>query len=679
MLETWNNVKNVILEILKFNWYISEEQKIDIWNINQIEEFLSELNRILDWKYDLIKEYCIEEKLFTQDEYDIFLRTPEEEKNDSDSILEKLSQDELYSEEQYNSTIDQEKNIEELVGDTFQEKEKEFIEIKSLKEETEEPEGKVEEEKLVKLSQNEINDLIKNWENLYKKVLGNQVPREDNIFYAKVQLYRFIDSRASDFILETQKRDWKIQYKVIFKIDGENELQDSSNWARPEDNSSSNDNLFFESVRRWIGSNKWRINADLKHVMQDGSFSLEYKWWIRDFRLNSMPTRCYWVAYPRYVIRLATEWDNCDFDSIKMLPHAKKLYEEMINNKIAWTILITGPTGSWKTTTIYSLLNKVDKNRSSYLSVEKPIESQLYGINQTETDAIERDDKKERYTNMEALKWILRQALDGVFIWEMRDSVEIIEGINTWLVGNKLITTLHTNSWVDTILRLITEWVNTNAIWNWIKYITAQRLVNELCPHCSIEDPNKKDYLKKISKSFKRAQIFFHREFKRILQDIPEDEFTLDDIELSIQEKLTFTYWEDKEKILSEIEKNIRKIDKCKTKQEKIDLILDITKDYPYPDFRKEELLKRVDQQNLKTVNEKWCAHCRWWYSWRIMILEILKMDKAIKSFIHKDIKLNELENFLLNRGHITMEIYGYMLALDWIISVEKLKEFVED
>jgi hypothetical protein len=75
-------------------------------------------------------------------------------------------------------------------------------------------------------------------------------------------------------------------------------------------------------------------------------------------------------------------------------------------------------------------------------------------------------------------------------------------------------------------------------------------------------------------------------------------------LELIIHEKLTFVYIYDKERIIEDIEKNIKKIDKLKTKEDKITFILDMTKDYPYPDFRKNEFLSRLEKKNLRTVNE---------------------------------------------------------------------------
>lgn len=93
-------------------------------------------------------------------------------------------------------------------------------------------------------------------------------------------------------------------------------------------------------VRKRLGDDA-RINADLKHVMQDGSFSKTYRRKTRDFRLNSMPCRCYGKPHPRYAVRLTSEGDSIDFDKINMLPFTKAKYGKMIEGKVAGAIIVT--------------------------------------------------------------------------------------------------------------------------------------------------------------------------------------------------------------------------------------------------------------------------------------------------------------------------------------------------
>ena len=539
------------------------------------------------------------------------------------------------------------------------------------------------------LTANEINKLIAKWVNLYKAIPWDKIPRDDNLFYSQIQLYRFIDSGWSDFVIETQKIDWKIYSMIKFKISWEHETQDKTDLARPTDKSKGNMNKFFDSVRKYIWGTLGDMNTDLKHVMQDSSFSLEFRENIRSFRMNSMPTRCYNQVFPRYVLRLTSDWDAIDFDSIELLPFMKDMYSKMINGKSAWVIAVTWPTGSWKTTTIYGMLNKIDKEKYWVLSIEKPIESQVHGVNQTQEDSSEREDKKQKYTNKEWMKGVLRQALDVIFIWEMRDSEETIEWIKAWLIWNKLITTFHTNSCVDTILRLKEEWVTNNAIWNWVKYITWQRLVAKLCPSCSVQDPEMDKVLKKIDKLFRRSRLFFQIQFKKLLEHIPVEEINnLELLEMHITKDLVFLSEEDIEVMIEMIEDRVDDFSLIKTKPKKIEFLLDLYSEFPSPELRR-WINSRISEANIKIHNPKWCnyeweeVYCKNWYlTWgksRIMIAEVMKIDKPIKRYIQDpDSKLIDLESFLMDKWFITMKMYWYLLALDGLTTIERVNEVVE-
>ncbi len=557
------------------------------------------------------------------------------------------------------------------------------------KEEVSEPKNTLNKNKI--FTEEEIKNLISKWKNLYKSVPWNLVPKKDNFFYSEIQLKRFIDSWASDFIIETQKKEGKIYTMIKFKISWEHEIQDITNLAYITDKSKWNENPFFDTVRKYIWGSLWRINADSKHIVQDWSFSLSYRDRSRDFRLSSLPTRCYWTPFPRYCIRLTSEWDNIDFDKIELLPFMKEYYYNVIRNKKPWMIAFTGPTGSWKTTTIYWVLNALDKDKLWIWAIEKPIESQLHWINQTEEDSEERDDKKDRYANKGFLKAVLRQALDVIFVWEMRDSEETQQWVKTGLVGNKLITTFHTNSAVDTILRLKEEWVTNNAIGNWVKDITAQRLVQKICPKCSSVHSESEKYIKKISKSFNKSRIYCSTKMKELFNSLSSDELSnIDILEIKIQDNLLFLSKEDSSLMMENLEENFDKYLLINKKTDKIDYLLDLFKGFPNPELR-EWILNIISKPKLKMPNENGCDYeyekdwnnfyCKKWYlTERIMIVEWLHIDKSIKRFIQDpDSKLIDLEKFLINKWFIDMRMYWYILALQWITTLEKIDEVVED
>ncbi len=531
----------------------------------------------------------------------------------------------------------------------------------------------------------EIRALIKSWANMYTSVPGNCLPRDDNNNdYVQYQLKRFIDSGGSDFILETQKQNWKIYYMIKFKINGTHIVQDKTELAYPSDESPENRNNFFESVRTTIWQTLANMNADSKHTMQDSSFWLEYRGKTRDFRISAMPTRC-WAKrspYPRYATRLTSDGDSIDFEKIELLPFMKWFYHELINGKQAGVNLITGPTGSGKTTTIYALLNQVDKIALWVLSIEKPIESQIHGLNQTEEDAVERS-KWERYTNKEWLKWILRQALDLIFIGEMRDAEETQECIKAGLIWNKLISTFHTNSSIDTILRLLEEWVSRNAIGNGVKKITAQRLIPKICPHCSVEDPNKEQELKRIKKLFNRSQAFFRRELKKVLRSLSDEDFEdVSMLEIAITDNIRTLSPTDIEDMMELLDDNLDKFQKISWREKQIEFLLELYSEYPNVELRK-EFEWYIEQANFRTVNPKGCEHenCVFGYmNKQMMIVEWLRIDSALKRYIQDpETKIIDIDKFLWDKWFITMKMYGYLLAVQWLVSLDSVKEVVEE
>lgn len=379
----------------------------------------------------------------------------------------------------------------------------------------------------------EVHELISKGVNLYKAVPGHLVPKSDNREYAKFQLFRFIDANASDFLFHTHKKGGKVWYQLQFKINGECETQDSSQPCDYRDTDEKTENYFFSTVRKYVGTTAG-INADSKHTAQDGRFSLDYKG-MRDFRLNSMPVQCYDEYFPKYVIRLTSQADNVRFDDLYMLPFVSAQYGKIIHGRVAGLTIITGPTGAGKSTTWYAMVNEIDKEKNNILSIEKPIESAVFGIHQTGEDVKERKDKAESYTIRDGIRGALRQALDLLIVGEMRDKQETRDTTDAGLVGNKVFTTYHTNSAVDTILRMQEEEVSRNKIANGVKFVTAQRLVKKLCPHCSVRDPEAEKIMEKAAKAFRVSQRQLQNRIIDVLEDIPEQRFSLEDVEIALE------------------------------------------------------------------------------------------------------------------------------------------------
>src|SRR5205823_11524534 len=142
-------------------------------------------------------------------------------------------------------------------------------------------------------------------------------------------------------------------------------------------------------------------------------------------------------------------------------------------------ILVTGPTGSGKTTTLYGALKMLNQPEVKLFTVEDPVEYQLAGINQVQVQpAIGLDFPH-------ALRSILRQDPDIIMIGEIRDLETARIAIQASLTGHLVLSTLHTNSAAATITRLIDMGVENYLLASTVKGVVAQRLVRRLCPHCA--------------------------------------------------------------------------------------------------------------------------------------------------------------------------------------------------
>jgi general secretion pathway protein E len=145
-------------------------------------------------------------------------------------------------------------------------------------------------------------------------------------------------------------------------------------------------------------------------------------------------------------------------------------------------ILVTGPTGSGKTTTLYAALQKLDSAQSNIMTVEDPIEYELPGIGQTQVNS------RIDLTFAKALRAILRQDPDVIMIGEIRDFETAQIAIQASLTGHLVLATLHTNNASSAVTRLIDMGIEPFLLSSSLLGVLAQRLVRKLCPHCKRED-----------------------------------------------------------------------------------------------------------------------------------------------------------------------------------------------
>lgn len=226
-------------------------------------------------------------------------------------------------------------------------------------------------------------------------------------------------------------------------------------------------------------------NIAEKRMPQDGRIDLRVAGKPIDIRLSILP-----VAFgERIVMRLLDK--SRTFGKLEEMGLSERDFK-LLTEKIArpnGIIYVTGPTGSGKTTTLYSILGSLNKPEVNIITVEDPVEYQMSGIGQVQV----RD--KIGLTFAVALRSILRQDPDIVMIGETRDSETAQIAIQAALTGHLVLSTLHTNGAPASITRLIDMGIEPYLIASSVELIIAQRLVRRLCSHCKVQD---KPSLKKL-------------------------------------------------------------------------------------------------------------------------------------------------------------------------------------
>lgn len=212
---------------------------------------------------------------------------------------------------------------------------------------------------------------------------------------------------------------------------------------------------------------------------QDGRFSIKIRQSEIEIRTSLLPG-----AYAESVVLRVLNPDSISVP-LEQLGINQKLLDVIFHEitRPNGMILITGPTGSGKTTTLYAFLKKIHNPEVKIITIENPIEYHLPGIVQTQTD------EKKDYSFAEGLRSALRQDPDVIMIGEIRDSETADIAINSALTGHLVFSTLHTNNAAGTFPRLIDLDVNPKIISSAIILAMAQRLVRKLCPDCKKQVP----------------------------------------------------------------------------------------------------------------------------------------------------------------------------------------------
>lgn len=217
------------------------------------------------------------------------------------------------------------------------------------------------------------------------------------------------------------------------------------------------------------------MNIAEKRIPQDGRFTQVVDDCTLDVRVSSLPM----VNGEKIVIRILSTGQIAlrKITDLGMSDYNYNLFESMLRVPHG-VILVTGPTGSGKTTTLYAALGEIAKPNVNVVTVEDPVEKAIDGINQCQVN------QKAGMTFAAALRSILRQDPDVVMIGEMRDTETADIGIRAAITGHLVLSTLHTNDAASTVVRLVDMGVAPYMVATSLIGVIAQRLVKVLCPAC---------------------------------------------------------------------------------------------------------------------------------------------------------------------------------------------------
>ncbi len=264
--------------------------------------------------------------------------------------------------------------------------------------------------------------------------------------------------RASDIHIEPEEKEVIVRYR----IDGE--LYVARRAPRP----------FMNSIVSRIKIES-ALNIAEKRLPQDGRIAKKIAGKSFDIRVSTIPTS---RGYERIVMRLLNKSSVLlDLPDLGFSPRDYVLMDSLIRRPDG-IILVTGPTGSGKTTTLYACLNRINQPNVNILTAEDPVEYEIGGIHQVHVQP------KIGLTFASALRAFLRQDPDVVMVGEIRDKETVEIAINASLTGHLVLSTIHTNDAPGAITRMVDMGVEPFLIRSSVIGILAQRLVRVLCPHC---------------------------------------------------------------------------------------------------------------------------------------------------------------------------------------------------
>ena len=299
-----------------------------------------------------------------------------------------------------------------------------------------------------------------------------------------VIIARAIQDKASDIHVEPERRELRVRYRIDGIL---HDVMAPPKGIQP---------LLISRLKIMAG-----MDIAERRVPQDGRIQLVVEGREFDFRVSTYPT----IFGEKVVMRILDKSGGLiGLNRLGFQSETQAVLEELVDNPYG-ILLSTGPTGSGKTTTLYSILNKLNTIEKNIITIEDPIEYQMDGVNQIQIN----EKAGLRFDN--GLRHLLRQDPDIIMVGEIRDKETAEIAVNAALTGHLVLSTLHTNDAAGATTRLIDMGIESYLVASSVIGVLAQRLIRTICPHCREDYELPSESLRKYGVNIAEEKITLYR------------------------------------------------------------------------------------------------------------------------------------------------------------------------
>ena len=462
-----------------------------------------------------------------------------------------------------------------------------------------------------------------------------------------------IKSRASDIHIEPRENYVQVRYR----IDGI--LHDTMTLPKALMNSIISRIKILSSLR-----------IDEHRIPQDGRIKINMAGTNISLRVSSLPV----MDGEKIVMRLLDESTKAlTLDELGYKGQALVAIERALK-KPHGMLLVTGPTGSGKSTTLYSVLSTLNTIGVNISTVEDPVEYRIQGVNQTQVSS------KVGMTFASGLRALLRQDPDIIMVGEIRDSETAEISVHAALTGHVVLSTLHTNDAAGCLPRLLDMEIEPFLIASTVNAVIGQRLVRKLCQHCIEGYTPDEKIIEEIIEDFGlRKDFLTSGKPAPVVREVPDEADSVSSVSGERKIAVPIGANLEKESILDQMKADPTIMDRSASEAEEIALrnVIFLTE---AEKEKKPTKMAKSGTLHLTLYRSKGCNKCdNTGYLGRMGIYEVLEMNEDIGKLIVGRASTEDIQSVSIRNGMITMQQDGFLKALEGITTVEEVLRVTRD